>query len=433
MKAYTVKLRVLHDVQQAIKSSTAKRKIVKAGRRGGKTVVASDIAVEEFLAGRRVLYAAPTGDQLTKWWFEVVSALKEPIEAGVYKKNESNHSIELPGTENRLRGKTAWDEQTMRGDYADVLILDEVQSMHESVWDEVGAPMLLDNNGDAVFIWTPPSLKSRFKSRAKNKMWVVDMWKAHENDARGRWELFSFTSFDNPYISREALDEISEDMTALAYRQEILAEAIMESPGALWKRDTIDKYRVTEKPKEFRRIGVGLDPSLTSGGDDAGIIVGGVGYEDKEYYVLDDKTINGSPLAWAKEAILAYVEWDADYIVIEKNAGGEMIELTVEQAKKDLIDSGMIKEQSIRIVYVNASRGKQVRADPVSAMYERGLVHHVGHFFDLEDELCLWTPGDASPNRLDALVWVMYELSGRGDDDFGGMGKVKDFKSRWAD
>lgn len=433
MRSYTVRLHELHSVQQSIKDSTAKRRIVKAGRRGGKTVVAADITVEEFLKGRRVLYAAPTGDQLTKWWFEVNSALKEPLAAGVYKKNESSRIIELAGTENRIRGKTAWDEQTMRGDYADVLILDEVQSMSEGVWDEVGAPMLLDNDGDAVFIWTPPSLKNRFRSKAKNKMWVVEMWKKYENDPSGRWECFSFTSFDNPYISRTALDEITNDMTSLAYRQEILAEAIMESPGALWKRDVIDRYRVQEKPKEFSRIGVGLDPALTSGGDDAGIIVGGVGYADKEYYILDDRTMGGSPLTWAKAAVMAYVEWDADYIVIEKNAGGEMIDLTIEQAKKDLVDEGRIAEQVIRVVYVNATRGKQVRADPISAMYERGLVHHVGQFFDLEDELCLWTPGDSSPNRLDALVWVMSELSGRGTDDFAGAGKVKNYKSRWME
>jgi hypothetical protein len=78
----TVHLRVLHEKQELIKASTAKRKIVRAGRRGGKTVFASDYAVEKYLDGRRVLYGVPTTDQLQKFWFEVTNALREPIEAG---------------------------------------------------------------------------------------------------------------------------------------------------------------------------------------------------------------------------------------------------------------------------------------------------------------------------------------------------------------
>ncbi len=140
--------------------STAKRKVIRAGRRGGKTVGMSIFAVEQFLAGHRVLYAAPTAEQLDTFWRHVKAALREPIDAGLFRKNETEHFIDLERTEQRIRAKTAWNADTLRGDYCDVLILDEWQLMNEEAWDRVGAPMLLDNNGDAVFIYTPPSYSS---------------------------------------------------------------------------------------------------------------------------------------------------------------------------------------------------------------------------------------------------------------------------------
>lgn len=413
---YEVKLHTLHPFQQAIKDSKAKRKIVRAGRRGGKTVLASDITVDSFLDGHRVLYAVPTGDQLTKWWFEVKQALKPLVDANprVFKFNETEKTVEKIGTENRIRGKTAYNAQTLRGDYADVLILDEVQNMTEDTWDEVGAPMLLDNDGDALFIFTPPSVRSRAKSKAKNKMWVVSFWQKHFKDPTGRWACFAFTSFDNPFISKNALGDIMQDMTSLAYRQEIMAENVLEAPGALWTRETLERYRVAVAPASFTRIGVAIDPSLTSSGDEAGILAGGISAENGEYYVLADKSLQASPLEWAKQAVLLYSELLADYIIIEKNAGGEMLELTLTQAAGELKTAGRIKDADIRFVYVNATRGKMVRADPVSAMYERGVVHHVGQFHDLEDELTFFTGVEQSPNRLDALVWLMTMLKSAG-------------------
>lgn len=93
-----------------------------------------------------------------------------PIRNKVLYKNESEKYIELPGTKQRIKAKTAWNADSLRGDYADELILDEFQLMNEDIWDLVGAPMLLDNNGNAVFIYTPPSLHSRSVSKANNKM-----------------------------------------------------------------------------------------------------------------------------------------------------------------------------------------------------------------------------------------------------------------------
>lgn len=352
--------------------------------------------VQEFLAGHRVLYAAPTQDQVERFWTEIVRALIEPIDAKVFAKNETKHLIELPGTEQRIRAKTAWNADTLRGDYADRLILDEYQLMNEEVWEVVGAPMLLDNNGRAVFIYTPPSLHSRSVSKASDPQHAAKLFKRAQADTSGRWATYHFTSRDNPHISTDALDELAQDMTSLAYRMEIMAEDIDEVPGALWTRESIEQRRVKAAPT-LERIVVAIDPSATATGDEAGIIV--AGRNGDHAYVLADDSLQGSPLTWARAAVAAYHRWKADRIVAEQNNGGEMVELTISTA-----------DATVPVKLVHASRGKQTRAEPVAALYEQGRVHHVGNFDALEDEQCLWTPGDPSPNRMDALVWAITEL-----------------------
>lgn len=393
---YTITLPRPHAQQLRFIEDTAPRKVIRAGRRGGKTVGMAIYAVREFLAGHRVLYAAPTQDQVERFWTEVARALHEPIAAGVFTKNETRHCIELDGTEQRIRAKTAWNADTLRGDYADRLILDEYQLMNEEVWEVVGAPMLLDNNGSVTFIYTPPSLHSRSVSKANDPQHAAKLFKRAQADASGRWAVFHFTSRDNPHISGTALDELVQDMTSLAYRMEIMAEDVDEVPGALWTREAIDRSRVLKAP-DCGRVVVAIDPSATATGDEAGIIVAGLCGDHA--YVLADVSLQASPLGWAQAACAAYHKHEADRVVAEQNNGGEMVQLTIETA-----------DASVPVKLVHASRGKATRAEPVAALYEQGRVHHVGTFNALEDEQCLWTPGDASPNRMDALVWAITEL-----------------------
>jgi hypothetical protein len=223
-KELIVKLRNPHPKQVEFITSPAKRKIIRAGRRGGKTVGIAILAIKSFLAGKRALYAAPTSEQTDRFWFEVNKALSEIVDAKLYHKNEIERYIEKPGTENRIKAKTAWNANTLRGDFADLLILDEWQLTAEDAWEEVGAPMLLDNNGDAVFVYTPPSLSSSGISRARDPRHASKMFKKAQEDKTGRWATFTFSSHDNPYISSDALNEITKDMTLDAYRKEILAQ-----------------------------------------------------------------------------------------------------------------------------------------------------------------------------------------------------------------
>jgi len=399
---YKIRLPISHPKQEEIINSQARRKIIRAGRRSGKTVCAAIIAVEGFLEGRRVLYTSPTTEQVDTFWREVKGALSEPIGADIYTKNETLHTIERPYSENCIRCKTAWSADMLRGSYADLLIMDEYQLMNESVWEEVGAPMLLDNDGDAMFIYTPPSLHSRSVSKARDPRHAAKLFKRAQQDKTGRWQAFHFASQDNPYISSVALTDITQDMTHLAYRQEILAEDIDEAPGALWSRELINQTRVVQYP-DLVRIVVGVDPTC-SRGNECGIVVAGLG-SDRHDYILDDKSLLGSAGEWADAALTAYNRNQSDIIVGEVNYGGDMVESTILQAAKN-------QGQIVRYKNVHASRGKAVRAEPVVANYEHNRLHHVGEFPYLEDEMVSWIPGETrdSPNRIDAMVWAITEL-----------------------
>lgn len=393
-------LRRPHPKQAEILRSPAKRKVLRAGRRSGKTVVLGILAVESFLKGRRVLYGAPTQDQIQRFWFEVSRSLAEPIAAGYLYKNETEHVIEIPGTLQRIRAKTAWNAETLRGDYADVLMLDEFQLMNEDAWEVVGAPMLLDNNGDAIFAYTPPSLRTAGMSKARDPRHASKLYKRAQTDATGRWGTFYWTSHDNPSISAEALTDITKDITQTVYDQEILALDREDAPGALWKRNSIQDYRVTAVPT-LSRIVVGVDPTATSTGDEAGIVVDGSAKQGKDLhlYALSDESQHGSPQEWGSAAVSAFHKWHANVIVAEANNGGEMVALTIHTI-----------DPHVPVKLVHATRGKLTRAEPVAALYEQGRGHHVGTFPILENEMCQWEPGMASPNRMDAHVWAATDL-----------------------
>jgi len=387
------------EKQSEIINSPVKRKIIRAGRRAGKTCLAAILAAKKFSNGGRVLYAAPTQEQTERFWHTVRILLQGLIDAGLVVKNETLKTIERVRTEQRIKAKTAWNSDTLRGDYCDLLILDEMQLIDEMAWEEVGQPMLIDNDGDAVLIYTPPSHRSRSMSKARDKTYMAKLFKKAQADTTGRWKAFHFTSFDNPFISRTAIDEISKDMTSVSYKQEIMAEDIEDIPGALWKRKWFDEFRKDEIP-ELAKIVVAIDPATTSKAtsDEVGIVCAGIGI-DGRYYVLADRSGIMSPDAWGNRAINLYKEFNADRIIAEVNNGGDLVETVLRTI-----------EPHISYTAVVASRGKITRAEPVAAMYEQGKVSHIGNFEELETQCSEYIPGDKSPDRMDALVWAITYL-----------------------
>ena len=179
--------------------------------------------------------------------------------------------------------------------------------------------------------------------------------------------------------------------------------------GALWTLEMLDKVRhdVRAEAPQMLRIVVAVDPSGAgdednAGNDEIGIVVCGLGI-DGAGWVLEDITCKAGPGVWGNVAATAYDRWEANVIVGEKNFGGEMVRFVLQAAKPN-----------VPVRLVNASRGKAVRAEPISALTERGKIRFAGSFPKLEDELCSMTTagyvGGGSPNRADAMVWGMTEL-----------------------
>ncbi len=194
-------------------------------------------------------------------------------------------------------------------------------------------------------------------------------------------------------------------------RQEILGQLLLDVPGALWTLQLIEKQRVRAMPSadNISRIVVAIDPAVTSGEDsnETGIIVAA---RDKRrpqphFYVMKDLSGRWTATQWARKAVKVFRETGADRIVAEVNNGGDLVESTIR-----------IIDPNVPYKKVHASRGKYVRGEPVAALYDQGRVHHVGAFDPLEDQMITFVPDDEredddSPDRVDALVWALTELS----------------------
>jgi phage terminase large subunit-like protein len=222
------------------------------------------------------------------------------------------------------------------------------------------------------------------------------------------------STFDNPHLpdaQKERLRVRYQD-TRLG-RQELYGEYIDEVEGALWTLDTLLKCHVDpadEKVPDMRRVVVAVDPSGgdSEGNDEQGIVVAGHGV-DGDFYVLADRSCKLSPDGWGRRTVAAYDEFKADVIAWEANFGGEMVAATVKVAAQAM-------EVYVNTKKVTASRGKVARAEPIAALYEQGRVHHVAPkdepFEEMEEQMRTWTPDTGwSPDRMDALVWALTELS----------------------
>lgn len=264
----------------------------------------------------------------------------------------------------------------------------------QETWDQLQLGLRLGTDPRVVITTTPKPIKL-LKDIINDSATVVTSGATFENEAN---------------LSPRFLQTVVRryEGTRLG-RQELNAELLEDIPGALWQRSKIDALRV--KPSEVPqlvRVVVAIDPAVTSGedSDETGIIVAGLG-ANRHGYVFEDRSGRYKPTEWATEAIAAYRNplRPADRVIGEINNGGEMIESTLR-----------VVDANVPYKSVHASRGKVKRAEPASALYEKNLVHHVGSFPVLEDQMCGFTSdfdkkiAGYSPDRLDALVWALTEL-----------------------
>ena len=287
---------------------------------------------------------------------------------------------------------TADEPNALRGPQCDTYWADEFASWRfvSDTWSNLMLGFRIGEDPRGIVTTTPKPV-SELRKLIENPATVVTRGHTLENVANltGPFREHIITRYEGTRLGR----------------QELAGEMLEDAPGALWKRARIEELRVTSLP-DLRRIVVAVDPSVTAKetSDECGILVAGAG-EDGHYYVLDDRSDVMTVGEWAKQTVALYHGRNADRVVAEVNNGGDLVEQNIRQVDDLVSYKG-----------VHASRGKQTRAEPVAHMYERGVVHHVGAFPELEDELCQWEPqsGARSPNRLDALVWALTEL-GLGD------------------
>jgi hypothetical protein len=216
--------------------------------------------------------------------------------------------------------------------------------------------------------------------------------------------------FDNAQnLPAEYLDELG-NLGARARLRFLEGQWGSANENALWTYEVIETHRTLDFP-DLQRVIVGVDPSGTQGEEDersdhVGIVVVGLGI-DGHAYVLEDLTVKAPPETWGKIAVTAYSRHMADCIVAETNYGGAMVGSVIRSA-------AAAEKLSVNYREVTASRGKVVRAEPISTLYEQGKVHHVGGHPELEDQLCAFTSagymGDRSPDRADACIWALTDL-----------------------
>ncbi len=365
--------------------------LILAGRGFGKTRTGAEWTRESVKTSEFVNVIAATADDARDIMIEGESGIlavcpreEKPIYRAAYRRlewpNGAKTLIFTADEPERLRGK-----QHMR------LWADEVAAWrYPEAWDQAMLGLRLGNDPRAM-VTTTPKPTAIIKRLVGDPTSAVTRGSTYDN--RGNLAPAFFEQIIRRY-----------EGTRIG-RQELMAEILDDVEGALWTTSMIDPYRVAIHP-DLVRIGVGVDPSGGSGegSDEQGIVVAGLG-TDGEGYVLADYSCKLSPDGWGKRTVQAFVDHQADVVFVEKNYGGEMALSTIATAARAM---GV----TVPITAVTASRGKVVRAEPVAALYEQGRVHHVGRFDTLETQMCNFVPGmsTASPDRMDALVWVATEI-----------------------
>lgn len=383
-----------------------------AGRGWGKSRTGAETVRQWIKTNKRVNLIGATSDDARDIMIEGESGILEicpPDERPIYR--ASKRRLEWPNGARSLIF-TADEPERLRGKQHYKIWADEVAAWrYPEAWDQAMMGLRLGSSPQAVVTTTPKPVKLilELMNDPRNVITRGTTYDNAGNLARGFYE----------YVIKKY------EGTRLG-RQELNAEILSDVAGSLWKRPKIDENRVASCPA-LSRIVVGVDPSASSDGSEAGIITAGkVG---DEYYTLADDSLQGPPEKWGYAAVLAYVRSRADCIVAEKNNGGEMVASVINQAVINARAKGD-KIGNVPIKLVWASRGKETRAEPISSIAAQGRDHHVGFFPNLEDELCTWVPGEKSPNRLDAKVWAYTDLT----DSAGPLPKEQpQQKSKWRD
>ena len=372
--------------------------LVLAGRGWGKTRTGAESIITYAIKNPNTICGviAPTSGDLRRVCFEGPSGLLKNLPRECYLDSESK-SYNRSAMEIKLwngsviQGYAAIEPDRLRGPQFHRIWADELAAWrYPEAYDQMMFGLRLGTNPKLVITTTPRPSKL-----------IKDLVKRNGDDV----VLIKGSTFDNAEnLAESSLKLLKEkyENTSLG-RQELYAEIIEEVEGALWTMHLIDRSRKEKKDiPDFNRVVIAIDPAVASKqtSDETGIIVVGKG-QDNRYYVLEDSSGRFSADAWARKAVDLFYEYSADRIVAETNNGGDLVERLIRSV-----------DNQVPYKAVHATRGKIVRAEPISALYEQNKVHHIGSFPVLEDQMISYTGSfQTSPDRLDALVWGLSELS----------------------
>lgn len=291
----------------------------------------------------------------------------------------------------KLKAYSGHNPTKLRGPQHHFAWCDEMAAWkYPEAWDQLMFGLRLGDHPQVVITTTPRpvrTIRDLIKESEEGEPTVVTTGTTYDNSANLPATFF-----------REIINKY--EGTTLG-QQEIYAQVLDETPGALWKRSLISETRHTVAIPPLVRIVVAIDPAVSSTkkSDLTGIVVAGIDEAGKGYVLADASGIY-TPNEWADKAIELYHLFRADRIIGEKNNGGDLVSTVINN-----------RDDRVPVKLVHASRGKYARAEPISGLYEQRRVHHTAVFADLEDQMCNWTVDlDWSPDRMDALVWALSEL-----------------------
>ena len=372
-----------------------------AGRGWGKTRAGAEWVRHRIRSGDKIVHCvAPTKGDVRRVMVEGDSGLLNVCWSGdeTYRGKHIGFPVWSP-TNNSLTWEngakavffSAEDPERLRGPQAYSAWCDELCAWRnaQDTWDMMMFGLRLGKH-PKVFVTTTPKTTKLIRTILDDEKTTISTGSTYDNAAN---------------LADTFLDAVRKtyEGTRLG-RQELYAEILDEASGALWNRTLLAKCEVEkDEVPQLNRIVVSIDPAVTANAesDMTGIVVAGVDVNGIAY-VLEDHTGRYTPQQWASKAIQLYRDHMADRIVAERNQGGDMVRHTLHT-----------EDETVPVKLVHASRGKMARAEPVSALYEQDKVRHVRGLNDLEDQMVQWEPlgSIGSPDRLDALVWALTDLS----------------------
>ena len=305
---------------------------------------------------------------------------------------------------------SAEEPESLRGPQFDFVWWDEPARCKkaQAVYDGIHFGLRLDSLKNY-----PPRLLMTTTPRAITL--IKNIYKRYLKGEDGLLFIRGNTDENKDNLSKKFINRLEDKFGGTRMgRQDLNAEILEDHPDALWTDSIIDACKIfenDEKSQDFEtflnsmeRVVIGVDPSGSDNyeGDETGIII--AGKKGKTFYVLGDYSVQGSPETWASSVKNAFDEYLADNVIAEKNNGGTMVRAVLQASWS-----------SAPIELVHAKRGKHLRAQPISRLYEQGKVKHWKDFPELEAQMSEMTlsgfKGENSPDRLDAAVYALMSLS----------------------